>query len=193
MTAKDENGTNVLEMDFANQVFRWNGDITIQNGSIRMEQLGSDVSSYIDSTVDGLRTSVSETYATQSAVNSLNTTLSSQITQTSDNIALRFTRLEQTIQEGDDANNDAISELNSHILIGANSMRFLVDGSDYELEITNTGIQIKGAGDAVVAEFTATGVLLPQETTIPLGGTLRIGNFQWAPRANGNLSMVRVN
>lgn len=158
----------------------------IQAGTVYFSQLADDTKAYIVGEVDGLRTEVTQD------LDDLNNTISSQITQTADSIDLRFQSIQQIIEDGDDANNAAISALNSHILIGANSMRFLVDGSEYELEITNTGIQITGSGGAAICNFTATGVLLPQETTIPLGGTLTIGNFRWTPRSSGNLSMVHI-
>lgn len=162
-----------------------NGSV-IEAGTVYFSQLADDTKAYIVGEVDGLRTEVTQD------IDDINTTLSSQITQNATNIDLRFSQIEQIIEDGDDANNAAISSLSSHIVIGANSMRFLVDGSEYELEITNTGIQITGAGGTAVATFTANGVLLPQETIVPLGGTLTLGNFRWTPRSSGNLSMVYI-
>lgn len=158
----------------------------IQAGTVYFSQLADDTKAYIVGEVDGLRTEV------VTDLDSLNAQLSSQITQTADNIDIRFTQVEQIIADGDDANSAAIQELNSHIVIGAGTMKFLVDGSEYELTITNTGIQITGSGGNVICEFTADGVLLPDETTVPVGGTFTLGNFRWTPRSSGNLSMVYV-
>ena len=158
----------------------------IQAGTVYFDQLADDTIGYISGEVDGLRTRV------EKAIEDLDSALSSQITQTASDIRVDFTQQINDVGDVADANNDAINEINSHIVIAPNSMKFLVDGSEYELEITNDGIVITGAGGESVAEFTADGVLLPQETVIPEGGTLTMGNFKWMPRSSGNLSMVRI-
>lgn len=202
--AVDSSGNPVMEMDFVSQTFKWFGDLNIVDGSISLEKLGSDVTNFVTSTVDGLQTTVSQTYMPlgeydgqpyEGTAGDLKTTLESQIKQTADNIDIQFTNITEDISDlntATEANADAIENVTSHIVIGPATMTFKVDGADYELTITNTGITITGPGGDSIAEFTATGVLLPAETTIPQGGTFRMGNFQWSPRSSGNLSMIYV-
>lgn len=162
-----------------------NGSV-IEAGTVYFSQLADDTKSYITGEVDGLRTEVT------SDLGDIEDALRSYIDHKADSIDIRFESLQQTVADGDDANADAISALSSHILIESNKMTFLLENNPYKLVLTNTGIQVLGEGDTSVCEFTADGVLLPQETVIPLGGTLTMGNFQWAPRSSGNLSMVKI-
>lgn len=195
MMARDENGNNILEMDFRNQTFLWNGDINIRDGSITFDQLGETATNFITGTVNALSSQVSETYYTKDDAATLETTLTNKITQTSDNIDIAFSEINNTIDDlksEDEANKNAIQSVTSHILIGPATMTFRVDGAEYELQITNTGVTISVPGGDVVAEFSADGVLLPSQTEVPLGGTFTLGNFRWTPRSSGNLSMVYV-
>lgn len=158
----------------------------IKTGTVYFDNLADDTKAYIVGEVDGLRTEVT------SDLNGLDDAIRSYIDQKADSIDIRFQSVEQSVAEGDDANAEAINAINSHILIEQNKMTFLLDNSPYKLVLTNTGIQVLGEGDIAVCEFTANGVLLPQETVVPLGGTLTLGNFKWEPRSSGNLSMVKV-
>lgn len=163
----------------------------IEAGTVYFNQLAEDTIGYITGEVNGLQTKVEQ------QIGSLNTSLSSQITQSADNLTIDFNKKVGDVEDVVDANNDAINELNSHIVIGQDEqghsfMQFLVDGSVYELEINNEGITIRGEGGDPVAVFAATGVELPQETVIPENGTLQMGNFKWMPRSSGNLSLVRI-
>lgn len=158
----------------------------LKTGTVYFDNLADDTKAYIVGEVDGLRSEVT------TDLEGLDSAVRSYIDQKANAIDVRFSSINQAISDGDDANATAIGEITSHILIEQNKMTFMISNSPYKLVLTNQGIQVLGEGDEAVCEFTANGVLLPQETVVPENGTFTLGNFKWTPRDSGNLSLVKV-
>lgn len=216
--ATDANGNMIMVMDFVNQIFKWLGDIVIEDGSIVLDNLDPEVTNYITSTANGILAQVQQMNYVQLddgdthidpadpdkqyTLAEVYQMLYSQINQTAEQISFDFGSRIEGITGTDDPEasfdnltdvTSNLAELNAHFIFESNgTMRIVVSNSVYQLKLANDGMEILGENGNPVCKFTANQTVLPQETVIPEGGTLTMGKFRWIPRDNGNLSLIYV-
>ena len=176
------------------------------NGEFKsLEEIGSDaleiaetnmqsirnVGTQIDQSAQDVLDTVSGIYATSDALTQAQTNLLATINENSANVDGAISQIYAAIQAGDNANAELINTLTEYIVAAGGEITFTTDGGPITLTLQNDGLLIKN-GDTAVCSFSASGVLLPATTVIPLNGTLQMGNFQWTPRSSGNLSLLYI-
>lgn len=87
---------------------------------------------------------------------------------------------------------NSLDDLKAHIVINPDgSMTFIgADNNPVTLRIVNDQLGIYNGSDRV-AYFGDGGAYVPN-LTVSVGGSLTMGRFKWAPRTNGNLSLLYV-
>ena len=143
--------------------------------------------SLIQQTETSIRSEVSEQYATNDQVNSL---VATQMTQLANSFEFLFTTLEEKVTENDAEARKQFAEQKKFIRFVDGNIILGQAGSNntLELKIQKDRISFFDAG-AEVAYFSN------QKLTVKDGhflNSLRIGNFGFLPRDNGNLSIVKV-
>lgn len=191
---EDENGNRILDIDFARQTFRWNGDIIIQNGAITWDMLNGDtratIQTIVDSGVTTLRSEVSNNYAAKDTV----TSLSSRVDQTVNGIEASITRTQQDIGGLENSTTAKFNEISTYL-------RYYLDNNNrgvVELGDANNPIHLEARADRVafvqngidVAYFSNNKLYVTEAEFL---GGLRLGNYEWVVRSNGHLTLRMVN
>jgi hypothetical protein len=153
-----------------------------------VEEAKTTLSSLIQQTSEQIRLEVSETYATGSEIESA---IATSMTQLTDSFNFLFETLERKVDENDDNARTEFETLRKYIRFVDGDIILGEEGNAAQklvLRIENDRIAFLDEG-AEVAYFT-------NKKLVVLDGhflnSLRIGAFEWVPRDNGNLSLLRV-
>ena len=146
------------------------------------------LSSNIEQTAEQIRTEVAETYVSTGALDSYKSEVSTQFTQTSTDYTYLFNQLDTYVQTLDGDTQAQFIEIQKYI-------RF----KDGNIELGDSTSQIKLVLENDIIKFEQNGVpvaYIDNNTLYITDGqflnSLRIGNFAFTPRANGNLSFGKV-
>lgn len=147
-----------------------------------------ELSSLINQTSEEIITQVSEKYYLKDETDALISNVETQVKQTSEEVEIRFNNFSQDIQAvqaGTDAQFQNISKyirfVNGDILLGE-------DGNVLVLKIQNDRISFIENG-VEVAYFSNRKLYVNDGEYI---NSLKLGNYAFIPRANGNLSFKKV-
>lgn len=148
------------------------------------------LSSLIQQTSEEIKLEVSEIYATNDTVTEA---ISSSMTQLVDSFDFEFSTLRQELEEGDAATAERVSLLESWVRIVKNddgTAKLVIGDSEspIQLELENDVLYFLDDG-ARVAYMSDKQLVI---TDAHFLNSLRVGAFAWVPRANGNLSLVKV-
>lgn len=146
------------------------------------------LSSNIGQTAEQIRTEVSETYSTKSALDEYKTQVSTQFTQTSTDYTFLFTQLEQYISTLDDDTQTQFTEITKYIRFVDGNIVLGEVGNQITLVIQNDRISFLQSG-AEVAYFSNNRLYVYDGQFI---NSLRLGNFAFIPRSNGSLDFKKV-
>lgn len=150
-----------------------------------VEETKQTLITLIQQTGDSIKLEVSEQYATNGDVESL---VSSSMTQLSDSFNFLFSSLEKTMQENDSGAREQFLEIEKYIRFDNGDIILGEAGNSITLRIENDRISFIDGGAEVA--------YISNKQLVILDGhflnSLRIGSFKWLPRANGNLSLVKV-
>lgn len=142
----------------------------------------------IEQTEKNIVASVAENYYLKDETDSLISSVSTQIEQTSESIEIQFSKFSQDIQDvaaGADAEFEEIKKyirfIDGKILLGE-------EGNQLELQISNDKIQFLQDGSEV-AYFSNHKLNVTDGHFI---NSLQLGNFAFLPRSNGNLSFKKI-
>lgn len=145
----------------------------------------STLSSLIQQTSDAIRLEVSESYATN---DELQSAISTSMTQLADSFTFTFNNLQAVVDENDEYARTKFEEQERYIRFVDGKIILGVDGNELTLEQKNDRISFMDQG-AEVAYFSNKKLTV---TDAHFLNALRIGNFEFQPRENGNLSLVKV-
>lgn len=145
----------------------------------------ASMTSLINQTRDEIQLMVEEKYATGDEVTGA---ISTQITQLSDSITFQFNQLSSAIDGNDAEARRQFTELRQYIRFEAGNIILGETGNEITLRIENDRVSFLDAG-AEVAYFSDKQLHVLDGRFL---NSLRIGAFAWIPRANGNLSLVKV-
>lgn len=141
--------------------------------------------SLIQQASDAIKLEVSETYATNGAVESY---VATTMTQLSDSFNFLFTELQATVDANDADAREQFTEIHKYIRFEDGNIILGESGNELTLHIENDRISFLDSG-AEVAYFS-------NRKLVVLDGhflnSLRIGAFEFQPRESGNLSLVKV-
>jgi phage minor structural protein len=141
--------------------------------------------SLIQQTSDAIRLEVSETYATNDAVQSQ---ISTTLTQLADSFNFEFESLRAVVDENDAEARTQFETIHKYIRFEDGNIILGEEGNELTLRIENDRIGFLDGG-AEVAYFS-------NKMLYVLDGhflhSLQVGKFSFLPRENGNLSLVKV-
>lgn len=156
-----------------------------QDTAAAIEEVRATLTSLIQQTSEAITTEVSEQYATNDEVTSA---ISSSMTQMADSFEFLFTTLEATVDANDAAARTQFEEVSKYIRFVDGNIVLGEAGNQLVLRVENDRIVFLDAG-AEVAYFTDNQLYVTDGHFL---NSLQVGSFAWRPRANGNLSLVKV-
>lgn len=149
------------------------------------EEVKMETSTMIQQTTESIMLDVSEQYATQDGVKeAINTTM----TQLADSFEFSFTELQTKVDANDVEAREQFTELYKYIRFENGNIILGEAGNEIVLRIENNRIVFLDDG-AEVAYFTNKQLTVKDASFL---NSMRIGSFAFLPRANGNLSLVKV-
>lgn len=143
------------------------------------------LSSLIQQTSESIMLEVSEKYMTGDDVTGL---VESKITQLADSISFTFKTLQTQVEEIDGETRTKFTEIEKYIRFENGDILLGESGNAITLRIENDIIKFMDGG-AVVAYISNKKIFI---TDAHFLNSLRIGRFEYRPRANGHLSLVVV-
>lgn len=150
-----------------------------------IEEAKLSMTTLIQQTSDALQLEVSEQYATNSAVESA---ISTSMTQLKDSFNFLFTELQTTVDVNDAEARTQLTEIFKYIRFEDGNIILGERGNEIVLRIENDRISFLDDG-AEVAYFSNKQLTVLDGTFL---NSLRVGKFAFLPRANGNLSLLKV-
>lgn len=155
------------------------------NTEALLEQTKVELTTLIQQTAEALKLEVTEQYATQGEVQEA---ISTTMTQLSDSFEFLFTELRTTVDANDAEAREQFAEFKKYIRFENGNILLGQAGKEITLRIENEKIVFLDAG-AEVAYFTDKHLTVKDASFL---NSMRIGAFAFIPRANGNLSLVKV-
>lgn len=150
-----------------------------------IQETKQTLTSLIQQTADSIRLEVSDQTLTGDDVQSM---ISTSMTQLSDSFTFMFETLQSTVDGNDSEAREQFTLIQKYIRFEDGDIILGEANNDLILRIQNDRISFLDAG-AEVAYFS-------NKQLVVLDGhflnSLRVGNFAWLPRENGNLSLVRA-
>lgn len=153
--------------------------------SAAIEETKLSLSTLIQQTAESIQTEVAEQYATNDSVRRA---ISTSMTQLADQFEFLFTELQTVVDSNDSEAREQFLEIKKYIRFEDGNIILGENGNELTLRIQNDRISFLDAG-AEVAYFSNQRLNVTDGTFLH---SLRVGNIAALPRANGNLSIVRV-
>lgn len=160
------------------------GSFSVDNAAA-IEEVRQTLTSLIQQTSEEIRLEVSEQYTSN---NDLEAQVSTMMTQLSDSFEFTFTQLQATIDENDVEARTKFETLERYIRFENGNIILGEEGNELVLRIENDRISFLDAG-AEVAYLSNQRLYVTDAHFLQ---SLRVGSFAWVPRANGNLSLMKV-
>lgn len=155
------------------------------NVAAKIEAAEVSLSSLIQQTSEALRLEVSESYATNGEVESL---VTSSMTQLAESFEFAFSELRAVVDGNDVDTRGQLEEIHSYIRFEDGDIILGESGNEITLRIENDRISFLDEG-AEVAYFSNKHLTVLDGTFL---NSLQVGAFAFLPRANGNLSLLKV-
>ena len=146
------------------------------------------LSSEITQTAEQIRTEVSNTYVSQGELDIYKSDVSTEFSQTSQDFEFLFNSLQQTIQNIEGDTQVEFDEIKKYIRFIDGKIVIGESASQIQLILDNDRISFEENGNEVA--YISNNTL--NITDGSFFTTLRIGDFAFTPRANGNLSFGKV-
>ena len=159
-------------------------DYTV-NMDTRIEEVKQEVSSLIQQTSESLKFEVLEQYATQEQVKAAITTT---MTQLSDSFEFLFSELRTYVDSNDADAREQFTEIKKYIRFVDGNIVLGDNSNTLTLRIENGKIVFLDDGGEV-AYFTDKQLTVTHAKFL---NSMRIGDFAFIPRTNGNLSLVKM-
>lgn len=165
---------------------------SIQNVGAEISVVQNDIyqnmSSSIQQSNDEIRTQVAEDYYLKSEANELVASVNTRFSQTNDEFQFRFNEFQQNISDVESGTDAQFQEINKYIRFVDGNIILGEDGNQITLKIQNDRISFLENG-VEVAYFANRKLYVNDGEFI---NSLKLGNFAFVPRANGNLSFKKV-
>ena len=160
------------------------GSFSIDNAAA-IEEVKQTLTSLIQQTSEEIRLEVSEQYATNDDVTS---SIETTMTQLAGSFEFLFTELQATVDANDAEARTQFETIQKYIRFEDGNIILGEAGNELVLRIENDRISFLDAG-AEVAYLSNQRLYV---TDAHFRHSLRVGSFAWVPRANGNLSLMKV-
>lgn len=165
--------------------------VQINEQQSSLEQLAQTTSEQITAITQNSQQIILEAladYATTSDLETLEETISSQLSVMADQIEIRLTQTAQQIQDVGGDLQAQYDELSKYFRFTADGLVIGQEGNQLTLKVDNDRISFLDGG-LEVAYISDKQLYI---TDAHFLNSLRIGNFAWMPRRSGNLSLVKV-
>lgn len=159
-------------------------NFTIDNAAA-IEEVRQTLTSLIQQTSEEIMLEVSAEYATNGDVTGQ---ISTSMTQLADSFAFEFSTLQATVDANDAEARTQFETIQKYIRFEDGNIILGESGNELVLRIENDRISFLDAG-AEVAYLSNQRLYV---TDAHFLHSLRVGSFAWVPRANGNLSLMKV-
>lgn len=159
-------------------------DTSVNTDAI-INEVKVEVSTLIQQTTEALTVEVAEQYVTQDEVKAAITTT---MTQLSDSFEFLFTELKTAVDSNDAEAREQMAEIKKYIRFEDGNIVLGQTGNVITLRLENNKIAFLDKGGEV-AYFTNNQLTVKDASFL---NSMRIGSFAFIPRANGNLSLVKV-
>ena len=146
------------------------------------------LTSMVNQTSDEIMTQVSEKHYLKDETDRLISNVETQVTQTKDEVEIRFNTFNQNIQNVIEGTDAQFQEISKYIRFKDGNILLGEEGNELVLKIQNDRISFLES-DTEVAYFSNRKLFVLDGEFI---NTLRLGNFAFIPRANGNVSFKKV-
>ena len=150
-----------------------------------LQETKTEMSTLIQQTTEALTLEVNEQYATQDEMQAAITTT---MTQLSDSFEFLFTELRTTVDVNDAEAREQLSEIKKYIRFEDGNIVLGQAGNRITLRLENNKISFLDNGGEV-AFFTNNQLTVKDAKFL---NSMQIGEFAFIPRANGNLSLVKI-
>ena len=160
------------------------GSFTIDNAAA-IEEVKQTMTSLIQQTTEEIMLEVSEQYATNGTVTSL---VETSMTQLSDSFNFLFTTMQATVDENDAEARTQFETIEKYIRFEDGNIILGEAGNELVLNIQNDRISFLDDG-AEVAYLSNKRLYVTDGHFLQ---SLQVGAFAFVPRANGNLSLMKV-
>lgn len=157
---------------------------TLDNAAA-IEELRQTLTTLIQQTTESIRLEVSEEYATNGDLDSQVQTI---MTQLSDSFEFQFNQMQATVDANDAEARTQFETIQKYIRFEGGDIVLGEAGNELILRIENDRISFLDDG-AEVAYLSNKRLYVTDGHFLQ---SLRVGSFAWVPRANGNLSLVKV-
>lgn len=157
---------------------------TIDNAAA-IEEVRQTLTSLIQQTSEEIKLEVSEQYSTNDSLDSI---IETRFQQLSDSFTFTFETLQATVDENDAEGRARYEELSKYIRFEAGDIILGEEGNELVLRIENDRISFLDDG-AEVAYLSNKRLYVTDGHFLQ---SLQVGQFAWVPRANGNLSLMKV-
>lgn len=147
--------------------------------------------SAIRQSADSIILSVSESYYTKDETDQMVASVSTEITQTANEIQINFSNLQQDVNDVQAQADAKFNALQSYIQFAGGNITLGEVGNQVTLKIENDRIGIYHNGVAITY-WTIDDFVSPKTLRIPYGGQLILGSFAFIPRSNGSLDFTWV-
>ena len=150
-----------------------------------IEETKETLLSLIQQTSEEIKLEVSQTYATGDTVTNL---IETQFQQLVESFEFRFNTMQTTVDENDEKAREQFTEISKYIRFEDGDIILGESGNELVARVENARIVFLDDG-AEVAYLTNKKLYVTDGHFLH---SLRIGSFEWRPRANGNLSLIKV-
>ena len=157
---------------------------TLDNAAA-IEEVRQTLTSLIEQTSEAIKLEVSETYATQ---DDLQAQISTSLTQLADSFLFEFNTLQATVDENDAEARTQFETISKYIRFEGGDIILGEEGNELVLRIENDRISFLDDG-AEVAYLSNKKLHVTDGYFLQ---SLQVGPFAFVPRANGNLSLMKV-
>lgn len=156
-----------------------------QDSAAAIEEVRQTLTSLIQQTTEEIKLEVSEQYATNGEVTAQ---VESTMTQLADSFEFLFSSLQATVDENDVEARTQFETIQKYIRFENGDIILGEAGNQLTLRIQNDRISFLDAG-AEVAYLSNNRLYVTDGHFLQ---SLRVGSFAFVPRANGNLSLMKV-
>lgn len=160
----------------------------VSDVSTKIYQTEQNLMTSIESSAENIQLSVAENYYLKDETDSLVSSVSTELELTKDALNLEFTQFQTDIEALANGTDAEFEEIKKYIRFVDGKILLGEVGNELELQIANNKIAFIQDG-AEVAYFTNRKMYV---TDGEYTNSLRLGNFAFLPRANGNLSFKKL-
>lgn len=153
-----------------------------------ISEVSTTLQSNIEQTEELIRREVTENYTAKSDFETYQSQVSTKFDQTSEDFLFQFTELTQQISNLDDDTKAQFNELIKYIRFESGNIILGEVGNEITLKIQNDRIAF--LQNNLEVAYLSNNTLYITDTRVL--NSIRIGNFAFIPRSNGNLSFKKV-